>query len=163
MSSFDRRGLLGGLGVLALGGCFRPMLAEDGKASALRNRIELPPIEGRFGYYLGESLEDRLGRPKSPEYRLDVRTSLTERGLAVAQNNAVTRVILIASASWALWREGEARPVLQDTVRAQSGHNATASLYATRQTRRDIERRLARDLGERISRAILARATTLES
>jgi len=48
--------------------------------------------------------------------------------------------------------------VLADKVSVQSGYNATTTLYATRQTRRDIERRLARDLGERIARAILARA-----
>ena len=50
------------------------------------------------------------------------------------------------------------RVMLKDKVEIQSGYNATGSLYATRQVRRDIERRLARDLGERIARVILARA-----
>lgn len=163
MSSFERRTLLAGLGVLALGGCFKPMLAQGTASSSLRNRIALPEIDDRFGYFLARSLEDRLGHPNDPEYRLVVKTSLSERGLAVAQDNAVTRVTVIAEARWALWRTGEAEPLIQDKVRSQSGHDATSSLYATRQTRRDIERRLARDLGERISRVILARAGQITS
>ena len=163
MSWSSRRALLMGMAALPLAGCFRPMLAKTGPASAVLGKIELPEIEGRFGYYLAKSLEDRLGRGRDSEYRLTVSTQLTDRGLAVAQDNAVTRVTTTARATWQLWRKGEAEPVLSDTVTSLSGYSATASLYATRQTRRDVERRLARDLGERISRVILARAGQLSS
>ena len=148
---------------IALSGCFRPMLAEDGPAAGLLGKVELPEIDGRFGYFLVKSLEDRLGRPNGPEYRLSVDTEVTERGIAVAQDNSVTRVTLVAEARWSLWREGESQPVLSDKAVTQSGYGATSSLFATRQTRRDIERRLARDLGERISRAVLAQAGQFNS
>lgn len=163
MSLFDRRALLAGCGVLALSGCLRPMLASDESATALRNRIALPKIDDRFDYYLSRALEDRLGQPKSPDFRLDVSTNVTQEGLAIAQDNSVTRVTLLARASWSLWRTGAGEPVLSDSLTIQSGYNATTSLFATRQARLDIERRLARDLGERISRAILARSQQLQT
>lgn len=158
--SWSRRSILA-LSTLPLAGCFRPMLAEDGAASDLRGQIALPSIDGRFGYYLTQSLEDRLGKPRNPVWRLMVQTDVRERGLAVAQDNSVTRLTLTATAKWQLQRDGET--VLSDEVSAQSGYNATSSLFATRQTRRDIERRLARDLGVRISRIVLARAEQISS
>lgn len=158
MSLFSRRSALMLSGAFAVSGCLKPMLAQDEAATALRNRISLPNVDDRFGYFLAQSLEDRLGRPKSPDFRLDVQTTVSEEGLAIAQDNSVTRVTLLARASWSLWREGGQSPILSDSLSVQSGYNATTSLYATRQIRLDIERRLARDLGERISRSILARS-----
>ena len=161
MSSCDRRGLLAGVGVLTLGGCFRPMLREDSSASLMRHSIALPAVEDRFQHHLVESLEDRLGEPVDPAFRLDVVSTVSERGLAVAQDDAVTRISILAEAAWTLWRTGESEPIVTDIAYSELGYNATGSLFATRQTRRDIERRLARDLGERIARAILARAAEL--
>jgi LPS-assembly lipoprotein len=150
--------LFGGLSG-ALGACFRPMLAEDSPSSALIGRIRLPEFDNRFGYYLNESLRDRLGRSGSEEFRLEVSTGITESGLAIAQDNAVTRISVTATAEWALYRAGDAKPVLRDRSVSQSGYNSTASLFATRAAKLDIERRLARDLGERIARSLLARAS----
>ena len=152
-------GALGG--ALMLGGCFRPMLAEDGPAVGLQGRIELPAFDDRFGYYLNESLRDRLGRTRRAEYRLEVKTATAKQDLAIAQDNAVTRISLTTTADWALYRigveDGEAA-VLGGQAVTQSGYNSTASLFATREAKLDIERRLARDLGERIARALLAQA-----
>ncbi|MEM6905426.1 MAG: LPS assembly lipoprotein LptE [Pseudomonadota bacterium] len=158
MSWFERRGVLAGLGAMALSGCFRPMLAEDSPAASMRGRVALPEIDGRLGYYLYQSLEDRLGAAQDPVWRLSVSVKTEERGLAIAQDNSVTRVSVTAVAEWALFEAGQSEAVLRDREVTQSGYNATASLFATRETRRDVERRLARDLGERISRAVLARA-----
>ena len=160
MWSSDRRKALSIL--LAAGltqaACLRPMLAENRGAISLRHRIALPPVDDRFGYYLNRSLAERFGKPRQTDYRLDVNTTISERGIAITQDDSVTRVTLSVTATWSLWQEGAAEPVLADRVSAQSGYNAATSLFATRQTRRDIERRLARDIGERISRSILSRA-----
>ena len=161
MSWSRRRALLAGLGALALSGCFRPMLREGAGASALRHRIALPEVDGRFDYYLVESLEDRLGEPVEPAFRLQVVSTLSERGLAVAQDNAVTRVNILAQAAWTLWRAGRAEPLITDVAYSEAGYDATGSLFATRVTRRDVEERLARELGIRIAHAILARANEL--
>lgn len=161
MSSFDRRAAIAGLGVLLLGGCFRPMLAETGTASDIRHRVALPPVGGRFDHYLVRSLEDRLGEPQDPDFVLEVVSTLTERGIAVTRDAAVTRITLIVRAQWSLWRTGEPKPLISDTAYSESGYNQTSSLFGTRAARLEIERRLARDIGERIARGILARADAL--
>ena len=163
MSLSNRRTVIALLAASTFGlaGCLRPMLAKDSSARALRNRIALPDVDGRFDYFLSKALADSLGKPEKPDFRLDVQTAVTEQGLAIAQDNSVTRVTLLAQASWQLWRDGGTAPLLSDSLEVQSGYSATTSLYATRQIRLDIERRLARELGERISRRILAQSGQL--
>lgn len=165
MSWSDRRHILVLLAasVAVPSGCFRPMLAEGEPAAAVRGRIALPKMDDRLGYFLTQSLESRLGEADQPEYRLEVNTTLRERNLAIAQDRSATRKTLIARTSWSLWRIGGAAPVMSDRIQVQSGYNATTSLFATRQAQLDIERRLARDIGERIARAVLARADRLGS
>ncbi|MFQ5565732.1 MAG: hypothetical protein ACE5EU_05160 [Paracoccaceae bacterium] len=172
MSSSDRRQvlaqlggrlLLGGCLAGALGGCLRPMLAADSPSAALLGRVRLPEFDDRFGYYLNVSLRDRLGRVRAEDFRLEVETRIERGDLAIAQDNAVTRISLTAVADWALYPAGEGgpaarAPVLKGRAVSQSGYNSTASLFATRAAKLDIERRLARDLGERIARSLLARA-----
>lgn len=158
MSFSNRRAMLALLGASVLAGCFRPMLREGSAARDLRNRISLPGVSGHFGYYLHQSLQERLGKPVDPEYRLEIRTNLQSQGLAIAKDDAITRHALTARAEWRLWRLGEDKPVLNGSAMSQSGYSATGSLFATRIARRDIEERLARDLGERVARSILARA-----
>ena len=159
--SWSRRALLSGLAATPLMGCFRPMLAEDSAAVGLQTRIALPKINDRFGYHLVKNLESRLGKPAKTEWRLDVQTKIEETGLGIAQDNAITRITLIARAEWSLFPQGSEEALLSDNAVSQSGYSSTTSLFATRQARRDIERRLARDLAERISRVILARANRL--
>jgi hypothetical protein len=160
-----------GLAMVPLAGCFRPMLAESGPSSELLGRVELPVFDDRFGYYLSDSLRDRLGRPEAALYRLEIKTRLRKDDLAIAQDNAVTRISLTASADWALYRldsgassaAGKPEPALTGHTVSQSGYNSTDSLFATRAAKLDIERRLAVDLGERIARALFARAGALAS
>ena len=159
MSWSDRRGVLAGLGAAALlPGCFRPMLAESEAAAALRGRIDLPDGRGRTSYHLRRRLESLLGTPRQPDHRLEVDLDFRERGLAISEDDSITRVTLTGTANWRLFRRGESGPVLAGREVSESGYNATGSLYAAQITRRDIERRLARDLAERVSRGILARA-----
>ncbi len=151
--------MLGGF----LGGCFRPMLAADGPSAALIGRVRLLEFDDRFGFYLNASLRDRLGRVRAGDFRLEVKTRIDSDDLAIAQDNAVTRISLTAIADWALYPAAGSEPVLrapflQGRAVSQSGYNSTASLFATRAAKLDIERRLARDLGDRIARSLLARA-----
>ncbi len=163
MSWSDRRKVLAHLGGVLLlggllGGCFRPMLAADSPSSALIGRVRLPEFDDRFGFYLNASLRDRLGRAGAEDFRLEVATRIERGDLAIAQDNAVTRISLTAIADWSLYPAQGSAPVLHGRAVSQSGYNSTASLFATRAAKLDIERRLARDLGERIARSLLARA-----
>ncbi|MEM9765427.1 MAG: hypothetical protein AAF968_23500 [Pseudomonadota bacterium] len=170
MSSSEQRTRRSVLGLAALGltaqmlsGCFRPMLAEGSAANELRGRVALPRVSGRLGFVMNETFENRLGRPGQTTYRLEVSTRVTDRGLLVAQDNTVTREQLTATAVMLLYKDGSVEPVLRDILVSEAGFDETASLYASRTTRRDIEERLARDLAERISRRVLARASQLEA
>ena len=164
MSSFDRRRALLFVGAAPLlAGCFRPMLAEDSASGRLRGKIALPAVNDRFGFYLLDSLESRLGQPTNPTYRLEVRSRLNESGLLVAQDNRITRQRVRAHATYRLFRTGEAEPILVDEVVSESGYDSTASLYASRTTRKDIEERLAKDLGDRIARRLYAEAGRIEA
>ncbi|MEM9100434.1 MAG: hypothetical protein AAGC79_18150 [Pseudomonadota bacterium] len=165
MSSFDRRKVLamvasvGSMSVLA--GCFRPMLAEDSPATALRGRIDLPPVSNRLSYHLYQSLESRLGTPGQSDWVLRVTMRKSERDIAIAQDDTATRVSVRLNADWAVFRKGETEPVASASAFSESGFNSTRSLFANREARLDVERRLAEDLGDRIGRAILARANMI--
>ena len=164
MSSFNRRALLGWAlcgGATAVSGCFRPMLAEGSSETRLRGKIALPKSDGRFEYHLSKSLKDRLGTPSSTEWSLEVTTKIGKQEFAVAQDNSVTRITLTATSNWTLRKRSTGEVLLNEVAFSQSGYSATTSLFATRQTELDLERRLARDIGERISRRIYANAEVL--
>ena len=165
MSWSDRRTFLGAGALVAtvgLTGCFRPMLAEDSSARTLRGLVALPEFDSRFGYYLRRALEDRLGAPQATRWRLEVDAVLNEDDLAITPDSAITRKSLTARADYRLVPVGGGAPLLEDSVISQSGYNATGSLYATRAIALETEERLARDLGLRIARRVLAAAGRLE-
>lgn len=165
MSWSDRRALLcsGALAaVFGLSGCFRPMLAEDASARRLRGLVALPEVDSRFGHYLHQGLEDRLGAPEAPRWRLEIDVEINEDDLAITPDSTITRKSLTARADYRLLPLAGGAAVLEDSVISQSGYNATGSLYATRAVARDTEERLARDLGLRIARQVLAAAERLE-
>ncbi|MBY8976403.1 hypothetical protein KHP62_11335 [Rhodobacteraceae bacterium NNCM2] len=166
MSLSDRRFLLrsllaiGGLG-MTTAGCFKPMLAKNTEASDMRGRIALPPVDGRMGYHLHQSLEEQLGRPTVTDWRLAVRVTTVESGFAVTQNSSTTRISVTATADWQLYKNGTPQPVYSSKSVSTSAYNAADSLYSIRQAKIDVERRLAEDLGKRIGRAVLGRAKEL--
>lgn len=165
MSSCDRRTFcLSALALSApvlLGGCFKPMLAEDNSATEIRGRIAFPRVDGRFGYFLNQTLEDRFGEAEQADWALSFTHKFREQNVAVSTDNSVTRITLSVETTWSLRQRSNGAVVLKDKARTLAGYSATTSLFATRQTRQDIERRLARDIGERISRRIYANADKL--
>lgn len=165
MLSSDRRKFIFSIGLLpvALSGCFRPMLAENTSSRSLGGRVSLPFVDDRIDYYMRRALRDRLGEPTDPTWSLSVTSTLSEAGFGVAGDGSVTRIEVAATASWQLLRLDTGALVLKGLERSQSGYNATTSLFATRQAKRDIERRLARDLGEKIARRLQASASRLIS
>lgn len=151
-----------GAGGAALSGCLRPMLAETAPAAEIAGKVALPPIDSRLGRIFTKTLEARLGKPGAdPPYRLEVERQQEERGLLVAQDNAVTRIQIRQTARFRLYARGQAEPLMDESLSSEAGFDETASLYSSRVTRRRVEERLARDLAERIARRIQARAPQL--
>jgi LPS-assembly lipoprotein len=158
MSSPDRRTLLAGLALAALAGCgYRPALGEKSASRALLGETRIVTPDGRLGFALGESLRDRLGAGSgSAENRLEADLTITETGLAITEDAAVTRFVLRGESRWRLEGPVAGEEGLSGAASSSTAYSATASLYATRAAQRDAEARLARDLGERIATQIIA-------
>ncbi len=157
MSSYSRRFVL--LAPLALAACgFTPIYGRGTAAEALNGKIALGPVEDRLGFEFYEQLENRLGRADSPLYRLDITLTVSSKGLAITQDNAITRYNLAGVANFTLTRIADDNVVLQDKLRAFTAYSATSSAYSTFISERDARRRLAVTLADQIATRIASSA-----
>lgn len=157
-----RRKLLGLLPAAALfgvAGCgFTPVYGPGSAAAGLRGRIALPAFDSRLSFDMFERLEQRLGPPESPLFRLTISTTVEEQGLAISQDNAITRYNLRATAEYSLTSLTTDERVFAARARAFTAYSATASAYATRVAARDAERRIAVSLADQIATRIAVAA-----
>lgn len=166
MSSSDRRaalGVLGGLGLATiLAGCgFQPIYGTGAPATRLIGRVAVDDIDGLMGFEMRKRLNERLGTAAAPLYALNVALTVDDEGLAISQNNEITRYNLSGEASYALRALKTGREVHRGTVRAFAAHSATASPFATRVARRDARARLATSLADQITSRLAVAATDL--
>ena len=159
MSSFSRRFVL--LAPLALAACgFRPIYGRGSAAEALHGKISLGTVDDRLSFAFYEQLENRLGRAEAPVFQLDVTLTVETKGLAITQDNAITRYNLTGIASFSLTDIGHNKVVLHDKLRAFTAYSATANAYATFISERDAKRRLAVSLADQIATRIASSAET---
>ena len=157
MSLFSRRAIL--LAPLALGACgFTPIYGRGSAAEALHGKVALGVIDSRLTFEFNEQLENRLGRASAPLFQLDVTLSVESQGLAITQDNAITRYNLTGIASFTLTRISDDEVVLEDRLRAFTAYSATASAYATHVSERDANRRLAVSLADQIATRLASSA-----
>lgn len=149
----DRRQFLALLGgAAALAGCgFTPVYGPNTAAANLRGRIAIPAFDSRLSFDLFERLEQRLGPPADPLFRLHITTEIETQGLAISQDNAITRYNLRAISDYSLTRLSDDARVYEARARAFTAYSATASVYATRVAARDAERRIAISLADQIA------------
>ena len=161
MWSPERRRLLRGLAGMSLVGAaaacgFSPALGPGGASRAIFGRVHLSTPPRRLGFALREALEARLGRPTADaDLRLTTDLELTETGLAITVDSAITRFALRGVARWRLTGPEGVAPI-EGVEEALTAYSATESLFATRAARRDAEARLVRELGIRIADAAAA-------
>jgi len=157
MSLFSRRAIL--LAPLALGACgFTPIYGRGSAAEAMRGKIAIGEVNSRLTFEFYEQLENRLGRVESALFQLDVDLSIDSKGLAITQDNAITRYNLTGIASFTLTKISDGTVVLQDKLRAFTAYSATANAYATFVSERDARRRLAVSLADQITTRIASSA-----
>lgn len=157
MSSYSRRFVL--LAPLALAACgFRPIYGRGSAAEALNGKIALGPVDDRLSFEFFEQLENRLGRAEAPVFQLDATLDVESKGLAITQDNAITRYNLTGIVSFSLTRIKNGEVVLQDKLRAFTAYSATANAYATFISERDAKRRLAVSLADQIATRIASSA-----
>jgi LPS-assembly lipoprotein len=150
--------MLVGLGAASLlSACgFRPVHGDGAGGDAIDGIVAINTPDGRNGFALREALERRLGRAASgAPWTLDVTLTLTQSGLAIAEDSAITRYVLRGVSDWAL-KGADGEIALKGQVQSMSAYSATGSLYATRTARRAAQRRVAEDLGNRIATRLSA-------
>jgi LPS-assembly lipoprotein len=120
-------------GLLSFAGCgFRPVYmptASGGAGPATRElaAIHVNIIPDRPGQLLRQALQQRFrgaGGDETPLYDLSVRYWIAGQGIAILQNNNVTRIKLIGNADWSLvGRDPGRTPITQGFARAIDGVN----------------------------------------
>ncbi|MDP3415002.1 LPS assembly lipoprotein LptE [Falsiroseomonas sp.] len=155
--SLSRRGLFGGLGLLALGGCgFRPLYGSSGTADvrAELSQIRVAIIQERFGQLLRRALTQRMGQsiggPSQALYELQVAAAQQAEGVGIQRDGTPTRVRYIGTANWLLARIGPPRETLATgTERAIEAYNIPPNqFFAADSSREAAEHRLAETLAE---------------
>lgn len=144
--------------LLGLGGCgFRP-LHQNGGASL---RVALNGEHGRLGRHFRESWRRLAGEAgETPLWRLDVDLVFTDREVAISDEDDVTRYDVIGKVAYELGGvDDEEAPTHDGVISAESAYSTLGTPYATRVARRDAEKRVARELAERLFATLAPRLT----
>ena len=153
----DRRSLL--LGALALGGCgFTPVYGPGGAAEGLRGRISFDEPFDRAGFDLVRQLENRLGVPAAPRWRLSASIRRSQERIAVTSEGVANRFQILGRVDYALREIGPNRTVTSGSVESFTSYSATRTAVATRAARDDAEARLMVILADQIADELLATA-----
>lgn len=150
----NRRKFLSLIGVpLALSACgFVPVYGDGSAAEQMHGRVALGEFSGLSGFQMREQLETRLGIASAATHVLNVTLDIDREGLAITSDGSITRYNLSGMASYTIRRSGST--VSQNTVKAFTAYNATASAYATRVAAKDAHRRLVVTLADKIITAM---------
>jgi len=155
MSSSDRRSVL--LGALVLGACgFTPVYGPGGPADGLRGRIAYDEPFDRAGFDFVRQLEERLGLPTSPSWRLSASIRRSQERIAVTSEGVANRFQILGSVDYALREIGSNRTVTSGSVENFVSYSATRTAVATRAARDDAEARLMRILADQVAAELLA-------
>lgn len=154
--SFTAMALAGALA--GLSGCgFQPIAStQSDSASLLVRDFVVVGAPRRFEYELRQALGRVLITDPNAGESLRISVDLREEGLAVEQDDAVTRINLRADANYRL-QDPEGASAYSGRVVSNTALNATSSQYATEISRRDANKRLAVDVANKIITALRAR------
>lgn len=144
--------------LLILSGCgFQPLYGDRGAAAGVARQlggIEVGRIERRSGQQLRNHLIDAFsarGGGEAKPYRLEVALTEAKQGLAIRQDEAVTRYNYRLFGAFRLIRSKDQLLMFEDTARSSAAYNVVQSEFATLSAERDAEARAARDLSDDIA------------
>ena len=154
-----RRAVLALLALLPLAACgFRPALAPGAPATALFGRIRADDPADRAGVEFVARLEERLGRPAVPGWRLAWTLTLEEERLGLEAGVGETRAQLLGRLDWQLIPEGAEAPVTEGRIARFTGYSRTATPLAEETAARDALARLSRLLADALVTELTATA-----
>lgn len=155
MSSSDRRAFLLGLAALPAACTFTPAYAPGGPAAALQGAIRVDDPSDKNGFDLVERLEERLGRPQAPRFRLAYTIATEAIGVGITPENAITRYNLTGRVDWTLTDMAGVR-VTGGRVENFTSYSATGSTVAGLAAEEDAGFRLMRSLADQIVMRLIA-------
>lgn len=148
---------------LFLAGCIHPLYGPtpDGElVSDKLKAIQVEPINGALGHYLGDELVfgfNGTGAPVPARYKLIV---TPKEGVSTPLVDTVTGLVTAAtvsvSATYSLVDMSTGREILHGTVFTAASYDRTSQRYSDMQASRDAEKRDARTLADQIKTQIAA-------
>ncbi len=152
-----------------MSGCFQPLYGEavhPGLVADLR-AIEVMPVAGRVGHYLGNNLITDLngtGQTPPPKYRLIVSISLgTQTPTVNSELNVATSATLTGDATYTLVKIDGGAEVVKGVASVAASYDRTTQRYADLRAARDAEIRIARelsaDISERLATSLAAKTS----
>ena len=146
--------------VALVSGCgFAPVYGTDSIAETYRDNVSVSVPDTVLGFRLKGRLEERLGRADDTDpFALSVDIDVTEEGVAVTPEGAVTRFTFTAFARFDLVNRSTGAIVSSGQVDSFTSYSTTDSTVATQTARSDAERRLGRILADQIVTRLFATA-----
>lgn len=144
------------MGALAAGGCgFRPLYGggSDSGAGQLLRSVRVVAERGEQGFRLQEALIERLRPAKaSPPFVLTTKTRIARDGVAIEEDDQITRFNLRLITLYTLRKTGDAPSAIlsEGEVRSIAAYNATPSQYATLVAERQVLRRASDEIADKI-------------
>lgn len=138
---------------LVLGGCgLHPLYAGGaaGPVAGTLSAVEVPPIEGKAGWLVGNALRDRFGATGGVRYRLDIKLDDSIVGLGVRRDDSVSRERRTLRARYQLVNLADGKTLLDASAGSDAGIDAVGSEYATIAAETSALERLATTLADKI-------------
>ncbi len=159
MSWSDRRTFLL-LPLLAACG-FTPAYGPAGGGGVLQGRIATAEPRDKASFDLVARLEERLGTPQAPLYRLDYTIRTRPMGVGITPEGAVTRYTLTGVADWRLVEAATGVERLSGRAESFTSYSTTGSTVAALAAEEDAQVRLMRILADQIVTRLTADARRL--
>ncbi len=153
--SYSRRLLLLGLPALAACG-FTPVLAPGGSAEGLFAKVAVDDPRDASGFALVRQLENRLGLPQDPDYRLTAEIRVGERRLGITAAEEITRFQILGQVNFQLLDQSSGDVVTNGRVDSFTSYSATDTAFATRAAQIDARERLMVVLADQVVARLLA-------
>ncbi|MBM9596269.1 hypothetical protein [Roseitranquillus sediminis] len=157
--SWSRRTVLAAAAATLAACGFEPALAPGSAGRGVLDDVAVEPPETRVEYHLVDRLEQRLGQPAAPNYRLDYEVEQETIATGVTADEVTTRRSVVADVAYVLSDTASGTVVRRGRVQNFTGYSATSTTVATQIGAEDAQERLMTLLADRIYYELVATAS----
>jgi LPS-assembly lipoprotein len=142
------------LGLAACG--FQPLYGSSTQNAEVQNKlagIYIPPVKGRTGQILRNELLDLTtprGVPGQPVYTLNISLTESKAGLAIQDDDTITRFNLTLNTSFQLVESADGQKIYKGSTQNIASYNVVSSDFANLSAELNAEKRAALDSAKQI-------------